>query len=29
LWTDGPHLMLLPDALLDDALQKVAALPIS
>ena len=29
LWTDGPHLMTLPNALLDDALQKVAALPIS
>ena len=29
LWTDGPHLMPLPDVLLDTALQKVAALPIS
>jgi ATP-dependent helicase/nuclease subunit A len=29
LWTDGPHLMLLPDSLLDAALQKIAALPIS
>lgn len=29
LWTDGPHLMALPNALLDDALRKVAALPIS
>ena len=29
LWTDGPHLMALPNALLDAALQKVAALPIS
>ena len=29
LWTDGPHLMPLPNALLDAALQKVAALPIS
>ena len=29
LWTDGPHLMTLPNALLDDALRKVAALPIS
>ena len=29
LWTDGPHLMVLPDSLLDAALQKVAALPIS
>jgi len=29
LWTDGPHLMVLPNALLDAALQKVAALPIS
>ena len=29
LWTDGPHLMTLPDALLDAALRKVAALPIS
>ena len=29
LWTDGPHLMALPNALLDTALQKVAALPIS
>lgn len=29
LWTDGPHLMLLPDSLLDVALQKIAALPIS
>ncbi|MEP4052908.1 MAG: double-strand break repair helicase AddA [Litorimonas sp.] len=29
LWTDGPHLMTLPNALLDAALQKVAALPIS
>lgn len=29
LWTDGPNLMTLPNALLDDALQKVAALPIS
>jgi len=27
LWTDGPHLMALPDALLDAALRKVAALP--
>lgn len=27
LWTDGPHLMGLPNALLDAALQKVAALP--
>ena len=29
LWTDGPDLMELPDTLLDAALQKVAALPIS
>jgi len=29
LWTDGPRLMILPDTLLDAALQKVAALPIS
>lgn len=29
LWTDGPHLMTLPNALLDAALQKVVALPIS
>jgi ATP-dependent helicase/nuclease subunit A len=29
LWTDGPHLMALPNALLDAALRKVAALPIS
>ena len=29
LWTDGPYLMTLPNALLDAALQKVAALPIS
>ena len=28
LWTDGPHLMELPNGLLDAALQKVAALPI-
>ncbi len=29
LWTDGPHLMALPDRLLDAALRKVAALPTS
>ena len=29
LWTDGPHMMTLPDSLLDAALRKVAALPIS
>ena len=29
LWTDGPYLMELPNALLDAALRKVAALPIS
>lgn len=29
LWTDGPHMMSLPESLLDAALQKVAALPIS
>lgn len=29
LWTDVPRLMVLPDSLLDVALQKVAALPIS
>ena len=29
LWTDGPHLMSLPNVLLEDALRKVAALPIS
>ena len=29
LWTDGPDLMMLPNALLDDALRKVATLPIS
>jgi len=29
LWTDGPHLMSLPDSLLDAALKKVAELPIS
>ena len=29
LWTDGPYLMPLPDSLLDAALQKVSALPIS
>ena len=29
LWTDGPHLMTLPDSLLDAALKKVAELPIS
>ncbi len=29
LWTDVPRLMVLPDTLLDAALQKVAALPIS
>ncbi len=29
LWTDGPYLMPLPEELLDAALQKVAALPIS
>jgi ATP-dependent helicase/nuclease subunit A len=29
LWTDGPHLMFLPNVLLEDALRKVAALPIS
>ena len=29
LWTDGPYLMTLPDSLLDAALRKVAALPIS
>ena len=29
LWTDGPQLMVLPQALLDRALQKIAALPIS
>ncbi len=29
LWTDVPRLMVLPDTLLDAALRKVAALPIS
>lgn len=29
LWTDGPHYMALPETLLDAALRKVAALPIS
>jgi len=29
LWTDGPYLMPLPNPLLDGALRKVAALPIS
>lgn len=29
LWTDGPHLMVLPKLLLDNALQKIAELPIS
>ena len=29
LWTDGPQLMVLPQALLDRALHKIAALPIS
>lgn len=27
LWTDGPRLMELPDAILDDALRNIAALP--
>lgn len=29
LWTDGPQLMVIPQALLDEALQKIAVLPIS
>ncbi len=27
LWTDGPHLMELPDQILDDALREIAGLP--